>query len=95
MLDFMALARQNGLSLCISTGARAASEIIRKCVQFAEAVKLLSKGAITYTSSFDAVKFSNGSRVVSLPSNDPEKLRGYTIRGCCVIDEAAYISHLD
>lgn len=31
ILCFKALSKKNGLSLCISTGSRAASEIIRKC----------------------------------------------------------------
>lgn len=44
ILVYKALSRKNGLSLCISTGARAASEIIVKCRLFAEAVKQLSKG---------------------------------------------------
>ena len=95
ILTFKALSRKNGLSLAISTGARAASEIIRKCQQFAEAVKLLSKGAIDYTSSYDAIKFSNGSRVLSLPgSTDGANLRGYTAQ-CVCIDEACFIPHLE
>lgn len=95
LLTYKALLKRNGLSLCISTGARAASEIIRKCQQFAEAVKVLSKGDIDYTSSYDAIKFSNGSRVLSLPgSTDGANLRGYTAQ-CVAIDEACFIPHLD
>lgn len=95
ILTYKALAKKNGLSLCISTGARAASEIIRKCQQFAEAVELLSNGEITYTASYDSVKFSNGSRVLSLPgSTDGANLRGYTAQ-CVAIDEACFIPHLD
>lgn len=94
-MTYKALAKKNGLSLCISTGARAASEIIRKCQQFAEAVELLSNGEITYTASYDSVKFSNGSRVLSLPgSTDGANLRGYTAQ-CVAIDEACFIPHLD
>ena len=44
ILVYKALSKKNGLSLCISTGARAASEIIVKCRLFAEAVKQLSNG---------------------------------------------------
>lgn len=95
MLVYKALSRKNGLSLCISTGARAAGEIISKAKLFAEAVKLVSGGAIDYTSGFDHVTFSNGSRVLSLPSStDGANLRGYT--ACAVvIDEAAYVRNLD
>lgn len=92
---YKALSKKNGLALCISTGSRAASEIIRKCVQFAEAVKTLSNGTIDYTSSFDRVTFSNGSRVLSLPSStDGANLRGFTA-SAVVIDEACFVWHLD
>lgn len=87
---YKALSKKNGLSLCISTGARAASELIKKCELFAAAVKELSHGAIQYTASADAVRFNNGSRVVSLPSGNPAGLRGYTA-AATLIDECAYI----
>lgn len=52
-------------------------------------------GAVDYTCSFDSVKFSNGARVLSLPSStDGANLRGFTA-GCVCIDEAAFIPHLD
>lgn len=91
-----ALKQDNGLSLCISTGAKAASEIIMKCIQFAKAVEVLTDKAITFRSSFDGVKFSNGSRVLALPSStDGANLRGWTVTGCVAIDEAAFIRNLD
>lgn len=86
LLVYKALSRKNGLSLCISTGSRAANEIIRKCGQFAEAVKLLSNNQIDYTQSFDSIKFANGSRVLSLPSStDGSNLRGWSAN--CVAPE--------
>lgn len=95
ILVYKALSKKNGLSLCISTGSRAASEIIRKCAQFAEAVKQLSHGQIDYTSSYDTIKFSNGSRVMSLPSStDGANLRGFSA-SAVVIDEACFVYHLD
>lgn len=95
ILCYKALYKKNGLSLCISTGARAASEIIRKCSQFAEAIKLLTEGNLDYTQSFDSIKFSNGCRVLSLPSStDGANLRGFSAQ-CVCVDESAYISHLD
>lgn len=95
ILTYKALSTKNGLSLCISTGARAASEIILKCKLFAEAIKLLSRGRINYTATFDQIKFSNGSRVLSLPSStDGANLRGFSANAVC-IDEAGYIQHLD
>ena len=68
LASFKALDKKNGLSLCISTGGRAAQELIHKVHQFAEAVKILTNGQIDYVPSADSCKFSNGSRVVSLPS---------------------------
>lgn len=88
-----ALEKQNGLALCISVNSRSASEIIKKCSQFAEAVKTLSKGAITYQNAFDHITFSNGSRILSLPSTS-DGLRGWTA-SCVCIDEAAFVWKLD
>lgn len=90
-----ALQKRNGVSLCISTGSRAAGEIIRKCGQWAEAVKVLSNGKIDYTAHFDNISFSNGSRVISLPSStDGANLRGFTAQ-MVLCDEAAFIRNLD
>lgn len=95
ILVYKALSKKNGLSLCISVNARSASEIIRKCAQYAEAVKTLSKGKIDYTSSYDSIKFSNGCRILSLPSStDGANLRGFTA-SAVVIDEACFVWHLD
>jgi phage FluMu gp28-like protein len=55
----------------------------------------LTEGKITYTTTFDSVKFSNGSRILSLPSStDGSNLRGYSAQ-CVCIDEGAFIPHLD
>ena len=88
---YKALEKKNGLSLCISTGGRAAQELIKKVHQFAEAVKLITKGKIDYVPSSDGCKFSNGSRVVSLPSGNPTALRGWSANGAVLIDECAFI----
>lgn len=87
------LEKPNSIGLCISTGARAAGELLQKIKMMAEAVKILSKGNITYVANAEAVVFSNGSRVMSLPSN-PDALRGYTARVVC-IDEAAFVPFVD
>ena len=89
-----AATKQNGLSLCVSTGARAASELVKKCIQMAEAVKMLSNGLLDYTASADCVKFSNGSRVLSLPSGNPSALRGYSAQAI-LLDECAFIERPD
>ena len=92
-LAFKALQRNNGLAICISVNSRSASEIISKCRQFAESVKVLSNNAITYTSSFDTIRFSNGSRIMSLPST-ADSLRGWSAQ-CVVVDEASFVWKLD
>ena len=89
-----AATKQNGLSLCVSTGARAASELVKKCIQMAEAVKMLSNGLLDYSASADCVKFSNGSRVLSLPSGNPSALRGYSAQAI-LLDECAFIERPD
>lgn len=87
---YKALSKKGGLSLIISTGAKASSEIMKKVTQFADAVKVMSNSRIDYTASSDCVKFNNGSRVMSLPSGNPPALRGYTAIAT-IIDEAAFI----
>lgn len=88
---YKALSRRNGLSLCISTGSRAASELLKKCAQFAEAIHILEP-SINYSASADSIKFSNGSRVISLPSGNPSALRGWSAQ-CIIIDEGAFIDN--
>lgn len=86
---------KDGLSICVSTNLRSASEIMKKVVKFAEAVEVMSQGRISYTSSFDRVTFSTGARVISVPAGDGTAGRGFTIKGALLIDEAAYIPHLE
>ena len=93
ILTYKALQKHNGLAICISVNSRSASEIIAKCKQFAESVKVLSNNAITYTASFDTIRFSNGSRIMSLPST-ADSLRGWSAQ-CVVVDEAAFVWKLD
>ena len=89
-----ALKKKNGLSLVVSVGARSAAEIIKKCEQMAQAVKILSNGSIDYSASVDQIKFSNGSRVVSLPSGNPGALRGWSAQ-CICLDEFAFLERPD
>lgn len=93
MLVSTVLRGNNKVGICVSTGQRAASELLKKCVQFAEAVKILTDGAITYESSYDTIKFSNGSRILSLPNN-PASCRGITSDILC-IDESAFIERFE
>lgn len=87
------LQKDGTLGLCVSTGSRAASELLKKCKQMAEAVKVITNGKITYECNAESITFNNGSRILSLPSN-PDGIRGYTARIVC-IDEAAFVPFVD
>lgn len=89
-----ALQRRNGLSLVISTGQRSANEFIRKAATVAEAVKVASDGKFSFSKTADTIRFSNGSRILSLPSGQPQSLRGYTAN-CVIVDEAAFIENME
>lgn len=87
-----ALEKTNSLVLCISTGARAASELIKKCLQMADAVSIMTDRKITYTNNADCITFNTGGRILSLPSGNPQALRGYT-SSAVLIDECAFIEN--
>lgn len=92
MLVRAALSRREGLALCVSTGQRAASELVKKCGRWAEAVALASGGRVSYQTGADHVQFSNGCRVLSLP-NSPAACRGFSA-SMVAVDEAAYVENL-
>lgn len=73
-----ACSKPNALVVYLSTGQRAADEALKKCVKFAEAVKILTKGAVSYQPSATCITFTNGSRIISLPGN-PSSARGWTV----------------
>ena len=85
----------NTLSLILSTGERAAQELLKKVQQWAEALRIASNGAITWTSNACEVRLSNGSRICSIPSGNTQAARGYTVTGILAIDEAGYIQNFD
>lgn len=59
----------------------------------ARAVQIQSKGQITFTSNAESITFSNGARILSLPSN-PDALRGWSAT-IVAIDEAAFLPFAD
>ena len=83
------------MSLILSTGERAAQELLKKVQQWAEALKIASNGTITWTSNACEVRLSNGSRICSIPSGNTQAARGYTVTGILAIDEAGYIQNFD
>jgi phage FluMu gp28-like protein len=85
--------KPNSLVLYLSTGLRAANEALKTCLKFAEAVRVLSEGKITYTSNSTCITFSNGSRIMSLPGK-PESCRGWSADLIC-LDEVAFWQNPD
>ena len=85
-----ALVKDNSVILVISTGSRASEEWLNKAEQFAQAIQVLSDNFYTYDRTSDKLIFSNGSRILSLPSGNPTSLRGYTAQ-CVIIDECFFI----
>ena len=82
--------KDNSVILVISTGSRASEEWLNKAEQFAQAIQVLSDNFYTFTRTSDKLIFSNGSRILSLPSGNPTSLRGYTAQ-CVIIDECFFI----
>lgn len=50
----------------------------------------MSGNTITYEKTADKIKFSTGSVIMSLPSGNPNSLRGYSAQ-CVLIDECFFI----
>lgn len=93
ILAYKALERDGNLSLAISVNQRSASELLKKVASYAEAVSALTDGKVAHTSTFDSVSFSNGSRILSLPSSS-SSMRGWTA-SCVCIDEAFFVPRLE
>lgn len=68
--------------------------MIKKCAQFAEAAQIITDGYIHFNQTADSIVFSNGGRVLSLPSGNPSALRGYSAQAI-LMDEAAFIERAD
>ena len=59
----------------------------------AQATRILTDGRLDYTCTADTLKFSNGSRICSLPAGNVAGLRGYTAQ-CVICDECNFIPNL-
>lgn len=81
--------------LCISTGERAASEYLKKVVQWAKYFEGMLRGTglhFSFEATSTEVRFSTGSRIMCLPSN-PSACRGYNAN--IIIDEFAAIQNAE
>ena len=67
--------------IILSSGERSAVELLDKCKRIAKVFQTaFSDTAANLTIDINAteIRFSNGSRIITLPSGDPDKIRGYS-----------------
>ena len=85
----------NSKIVLISSGERAALEVLDKVKRIAKIFQnCFSDTAADFTIDITAseVRLSNGSRIITLPSGDPEKVRGYSPL-LTVCDEFSTLEH--
>lgn len=83
---YEAISNPDSLTCIVSVNERSACEFLRKILQWAEACRLYRPDLVSYTNNASSVTFSNGSRIITLPSS-PSSLRGFS--GNIIWDEAA------
>lgn len=79
----------------VSTGQRAADELLNKCLMIAKYFQGMLKGTkLTFAFQHNAttIRFSNGAKINSLPNN-PDGLRGFS--SSLLMDEMAFIANAD
>jgi terminase large subunit-like protein len=82
-----ALFKPGSLSVVACPALRQSGEPIRKVKDM-----LLKAGATLITDNKHTIELANGSRVMALPNNE-EAIRGLTVDGWLVVDEAGYLDH--
>ena len=73
--------RPNSKVVILSSGERASLEVLEKCKRIAKVFKMafaetVADLEIEITAS--EVRFSNGSKIITLPSGDPDRIRGFS-----------------
>jgi hypothetical protein len=79
--------RPGSLVLMLSPTQRQSTELLAKAGTFLRRLP----GAKLDNESSIAIKFSDGSRLVSLPGTDPDRVRGFSSPALVIIDEAAFV----
>ena len=77
----------------VSTGQRAADELLAKCLMIARYFEGMLRGTplhFSFAHNATTIKFSNGASIVSLPNN-PAGLRGFS--SSLLLDEFAFIGN--
>lgn len=73
--------KPNATVVLLSSGERAAIELMQKCRKLADIFCMAFRNTpaeLKYDGGSTELRFSNGSRVLCLPSNKPETVRGYS-----------------
>ena len=87
----------NSKVVLISSGERAALEVLDKVKRIAKLFQCCfsdTQANFTIDITTSEVRFSNGSRIITLPSGDPDKVRGYSPL-LTVCDEFSTLEHQD
>jgi Terminase large subunit, T4likevirus-type, N-terminal len=84
----LALETPKSLTLMLSPSERQSGEIFLKCMSFFQAI---GSPLPTAKRTERAVRFGNGSRIISLPGSE-HTIRGYSGTNLLILDEAAYTS---
>lgn len=92
---YTAWTKPNSLVIVVSSGERAAIELLAKVKKIADAWRIAFSETdhnLTYFSNAEEVRFSNGSRIKVLPSNNPAVTRGYS-PNLLILDEMSVLEH--
>jgi hypothetical protein len=76
------------LTLMISPTQRQSTELLAKAAGF---LRKLPNAKLDNESTI-AIKFNSGSRLVSLPGTDADRIRGFSAPALVIVDEAAFVS---
>lgn len=90
---YTAWTKPNSLVIVVSSGERAAIELMQKVKKIADAWAVSFAGTphkLQYLANAEEVRFSNGSRIKVLPSNNPAVTRGYS-PNLLILDEMSVL----
>lgn len=90
---YTAWTKPNSLVIVVSSGERAAIELMQKVRKIADAWAVSFAGTphkLQYLANAEEVRFSNGSRIKVLPSNNPAVTRGYS-PNLLILDEMSVL----
>lgn len=92
---YTAWTKPKSLTIIVSSGERAAVELMQKVKKIADAWQVSFAGTphnLRYFCNAEEVRFSNGSRIKILPSNNPAVTRGYS-PNLLILDEMSVLEH--